>query len=97
VTLDATGGWLPLVVMGFRRVTLRRVTLITQATDGPCIMLGGCQDLLIEDFDASGGYSLVYSHGGVSGVTIRNGSYPAGKPLILGTTAGVTFSGVARP
>ena len=96
VTLDATGGWLPLVIMGFRRVALRRVKLITQATDGPCIMLGGCDDVLIEDFEASGGYSLVYSHGGCSGVVIRNGTYPAGKPLILGTTAGVTFEGVMR-
>lgn len=96
VTLDATGGWLPLVIMGFRRVALRRVKLITQATDGPCIMLGGCDDVLIEDFEASGGYSLVYSHGGCSGVVIRNGSYPGSKPLILGTTAGVTFEGVTR-
>ena len=43
-----------------------------------------------------GGYSLVYSHGGCSGVVIRNGTYPAGKPLILGTAAGVTFEGVTR-
>lgn len=97
VTLDATGGWLPLCIIGFRRVTLRRVKLITAATDGPCIMLGDCQDLLIEGFEASGGYSLVYSHGSCSNVVIRNGSYPAGKPLILGTTAGVMFEGVTRP
>ena len=94
--LDATGGWLPLVIMGFQRVTLRRVTLITDATDGPCVMLGDCADCVIEDFDARGGYSLVYSHGGCSNITFRNGTYLAGSPLILGTTAGITFENVVR-
>ena len=96
ITLDATGGGhYPLCIIGYRRVTIRDLTMIGTA-DGPCIMLKDCQDVLIEDFAAQGGYSLVYSHGGVSGVTIRNGSYPGTKPLISGVTSGVTFEGVTR-
>ena len=95
ITLDATGGHYPLCIIGYRRVTIRDLYMKGTA-DGPCIMLKDCQEVLIEDFAASGGYSLVYSHGGVSGVTIRNGSYPAGPPLISGVTAGVTFEGVTR-
>lgn len=95
---DARGGGnrALFVLSGYPRTTFRRCRFYVDQNE-PIIVLNGATDLIIEDFEAEGGYALVYSHGSCSNVVIRNGSYPAGNPLILGTTAGVTFSGVARP
>ena len=98
--LDARGGGARALVIypGYKRVTLRRCKLLSDRTDQPIISMYGATDILIEDFEAEGGYSLIEvpSSGACSNVIFRNGTYPAGPPLIYGPTTGITFANVVR-
>jgi hypothetical protein len=95
VYLDARTGLYPVVIHNWRGVHLRG--LESHAAAGRAHFdLWDCSDVIVEDFQAEGGASLVqHLRGTCSNVVFRNGTFkgprllPDGKPI-----AGVTFENV---
>lgn len=96
--LDARGGGKRAMVIypGVRRVTMRRCKFLIDSNE-PVIVLAGAVDVLVEDFEAQGGYALVegvYSNS--TNVVFRNGIYRSSAPFVVGKTAGISFQSVTR-
>lgn len=96
-TIDAVGGRAPFAIWGWSNVTIRRTTTIADASQVCYRLHGTASNILVEDFEAWGGASLVglWSGGNPTNVVFRNGTYhgtyltPGGVPI-----PGVTFENV---
>jgi hypothetical protein len=96
---DARGGGKRAMVIypGCKRITMRRCKFLIDRADEPVIVLAGAVDVLVEDFEAQGGYALVEGfYTNSSNVVFRNGVYRSSSPFVVGKTAGISFQNVVR-